>query len=109
MNLRLLVNHSVCMFPLDLMVLGFRQGDVFLSFANRLGPRKLLEPRRGKDEREADDAAPNVGNRNPCIGRDEHGRATMHFSYGVSQMHSSVSVLQKEDFVGTRVSVRRDG
>jgi hypothetical protein len=46
-----LINYSVWMLPLDLIVLGFRERNVFLAFANGLGPHEVLEARRGKDER----------------------------------------------------------
>jgi hypothetical protein len=45
---------------LDLIVLGFRQRDVFLSRANRLGQHEVLEARRGKDEHQTDDVASDV-------------------------------------------------
>jgi hypothetical protein len=90
-----LINYSVCMLPLDPIVLGFRERNVFLSFANGLGPHEVLEARRGKDERQVDDVSSDVGDRNQRIGRDEHGRATVHLSHGASQMHPSGSGLEK--------------
>lgn len=96
------------MLPLDLLVFGFRQRNVLLSFANRLGPHELLKARRGEDKRQVNDFAPDVGDRDPRIDRNEYRRAAVHLSLGVSQMHPSGSALQKQDFVCAWVSVRID-
>jgi hypothetical protein len=50
--------------PLDLIVLGFRQPNVFLSFANGPDPNEVLEAWRGKDERQIVDVVYSIGGMN---------------------------------------------
>jgi len=93
---------------LERVFLGFRQRDVLFSFAGGGVAHEVLKARHGKDERQMDDVGACVGDGNSRIGRNEDDGATVHLSDGVSEMDASGSGLQKEDFVGTGVSVSVD-
>jgi hypothetical protein len=72
---------------LDLIVLGLRQRDVFLSFVHRPFAHEFLKARRGKDGHHADVVVSNVIDRDSSFSRDEHGGASVHVSERITQMY----------------------
>src|SRR5262249_37195564 len=89
----LFVNHRVQMLLHNLLIFGLRQGDNFLSFANRFRTHVFLETRSRKNVNHADWVVSDIVNGDPCIGRDEDSGTTMHFSHLVAQSDLCRSVL----------------
>ncbi len=108
MNSGFLVNHITQMHFLDLIVLGLRQRNVLFSFSGRPGSHKILEAGPGEDRQESDIDFANIIDNYLRVGRNEHSSASVYFSDRVSQMHSSSSTLQEEDFVCAGMSMCMD-
>jgi hypothetical protein len=69
MNLWLLVDYDAGVLLLDRVLLGLRQRNAFLSFANGRVAHEVLETGRGEDGYQVDGVASQVVDRNPCTSR----------------------------------------
>lgn len=75
------------MFPLNSLVFGFRQSNIFLTFTEGSVSHRLFKPRRGEDEQGPDNITSIVGDGDTDVLGDEFGRAAVHDYHRVFQAH----------------------